>query len=346
MKMSLLFKWIVMAYNHGLFFTLVGDPGIGKTTVIRDVAKFLGVMLIEIHPAEWDTIDIKGFPQFIPYGEMAEILNSEKQIILLFDDLLHGKPDVLKAIMQVFRGRLGEKIIPSNVFVCGATNDVTDAADVRGMIEPLKSSMILINVNHDPDATLAYAEEKQWRNDLQAFLACNQEWIHKPLPSKQLKKSPCPREWERANNALNALDAEVENDFISKQEKIGMQFDTLKGCVGEDAAKLANGQLEKMALLPKPLEALAAAETIPLPDFNTEQSVLYMLCVAVANLFDKDENKTPNKREKAFKLVERMPQVFQRLLITLLYQRDAAFKTMPQANTYRQYFHDLEVNTI
>ena len=116
MRMKALFTYISLAIVHNIRICLVGDPGIGKTSVVRQVCRANGYRLIEIHVSEWEAVDLKGFPviidgkpRFVPYGSMADMLKeSDEKIVVLFDDLGHGEQDVLVNVMQIFRGGLGD----------------------------------------------------------------------------------------------------------------------------------------------------------------------------------------------------------------------------------------------
>lgn len=342
MKMSAIYKYLQITISEGIPVCLVGAPGIGKTSVVRQVCAFLAIRLIEIHPIEWETIDFKGFPvvengvpRFVPYGEMKEILESSERIVLLFDDLGHGKIDVLKAIMQIFRGRLGENLIPSNVYIMGATNDTTDKAGVAGMPEPLKSSMVLVNVEHNATDSLAFAEQNGWEDELIKYLQFNPEEWHKPAPTMKLVKSPCPREWERINSHLVAWHKHFTLGTIEKSDLKDVEFGAYKGCIGEDAAMLFIAQIEAMRLLPLPLDVLESADTIQLPLEPENMSVLYILCTTVAGVFQDETFRTDQMRHQAWKFVERLPEVFQRLTISKLFENDDEFTGMVQANHYR-----------
>ena len=127
MKMSTAFKYLFVALRENVRVCLIGDPGIGKTSIVKAFAKAISARLIEIHVAEWDSVDLKGFPviidevpRFIPYGEMAEILTeSDDRIILFFDDLGHGDDYILKQVIQV----LGLK---SYGFIAGSQLNIQD----------------------------------------------------------------------------------------------------------------------------------------------------------------------------------------------------------------------------
>lgn len=342
MEMESLFTYLVMAVKSRIPTCLVGDPGIGKTSIWRQVALYLGIKLMEIHPIEWETIDFRGFPvvengvpRFVPYGEMAEILTSGEEIILLFDDLGHAKIDVLKSVMQIIRGRLGENVIPENVYVGCATNDTTDSAGVQGFPEPLKSSMVLINVEHSAQASDAHAAKENWREDLRMVLHYNPELWHAPAPTMRLEKTPCPREWERVNKHLDMFDDGINSGFISKAQLAGMEFAAYKGCVGKDAAQIVVSQIEAMRILPMPMSVLEHPLTVDIPDASDQLSVLYILCSRVASLFEDDTIKTSDNRMAMWTFVERLPRIFKRMTIQKMANADAAFKVMTQYNRYR-----------
>lgn len=316
-----LFDYLCIMFVARIPVLLVGDPGIGKTSIWKQIADHLSVKLIEVHAIEWDAIDFKGIPvyengkaRFVAYGEFQEILESNEQIILLFDDLGHGKEDVLKSIMQLFRGGIGTRKIGDNIYVCGATNDKTDRAGVKGMIEPLKSSVLIVNVEHDSDASNEYAALNNWEIEHRAFLMFNPEFWHNPEPNTDLRNTPSPRQNERLDLARKALKDSLNAGTISEDKFKRFEYTSARGCCGEEYAKVFCAMIDKIRKLTPPKQIIANPETCALPDFNSEQSALYMCTLSVANLFT--ENSAYRNTEfldSAFKFAARLPNVFQRV---------------------------------
>lgn len=342
MKMSRLFKYLQMCVKANIIVCLVGSPGIGKTSIWRAIAPVLKRKLLEIHVSGWDGVDVKGFPvvidgipRFVPFAELAEMLQTNEELIVLFDDLGHGSDDVLKNVMQLIRGKLGTYEIPENVYICCATNDTTDKAGVRGLIEPLKSSMVLLNVEHNADDSLAYAIANNWDTALINILRFNPDFWNMPEPTMKLIKTPCPREWERVNKKIAMFNKAQESGFIDASERFEMEYHAFKGCVGHNAATLYVSQAKIIRELPNPLTFIENPTFDQMPDANKHQSALYILTEAVCNLFAKPEYQTDMFRHNAWKFVSMLPDVFKRLAIGILYENDATFKTMAQAQDYR-----------
>jgi hypothetical protein len=314
MRIPNIFKYLIMCIEAMIPVLLVSDPGMGKTSVVKQVAEHLGMKLYEFHAASWESPEIKGIMKF-----------GDKVASIQLLDFIHGENDVEKVMMQVVRGYIGNIKLPSNIHVIGCTNDVHRSMGVRGMIEPHKSSYNIVRMEHDSSASLRHAKEQKWHKHVCAFLETNPEYWHMPDPEKArtLENTPCARQWERVSNQCFMFDKSLKSEFITLDELAVMEPDAFGGSVGITAGKLFAVQRQVILKNPAPRLVLEQAATIPLPRFDTEQSALYMLVVSVAGLFaeKKDENgniqpniyRNPEARKDAWLFAERLPSVFQRL---------------------------------
>ena len=285
------------AFSNKEQILVKGEPGIGKTDIIKQACKKIGANLIISHPAVSDPTDYKGLPvkaadgrhaDFLPFGETWEAINAKSLTIWFVDDLGQANETVQKALMQLLLGRrLNGQKLSEEVIFCGATNDVNQRSGVSGLIEPVKSrwdSIVSLEVNADDWSQ--WAVNNNMPIELIAFLRARPELLLKFEPTKELTNSPCPRTWASVGRRL----ARGVNDF-----------ELFKGAVGQGAAHefLAFLKLAKEA--PSIDAILADPEGAAIPE---EPSLKYLVASALAHKMTK-QNIT-----RAFKYLERMPAPF------------------------------------
>ena len=104
---------------------MVSAPGIGKTSVVEELAEELGWDLITVPLASYDAAEIAGFP--IPDKEQM-IYNratpfwlkatTSRPTILFFDELPQAPtPNLNVVAMLVNERKLGEHVLPDNVVI-------------------------------------------------------------------------------------------------------------------------------------------------------------------------------------------------------------------------------------
>ena len=71
---------------------IVGAPGIGKTDIVLQACN--GYDSLVLHPVVHDPVNYVGFPSlkdgkadFIPFGFLRKMIETEKKLIIIFDDL-------------------------------------------------------------------------------------------------------------------------------------------------------------------------------------------------------------------------------------------------------------------
>jgi len=193
---------------------IVGEPGIGKTDIIKyAVLERLKQKLIISHPSISDPTDFKGlgFPnedrtyaKFLPFGDLAALINAKEPTVWFPDDMGQASTLVQAAMMQMFRERkIGDHSISPLVAMIGATNRTTDRAGVSGIIEPMKSRFLsIINLEVDHGDWCNWAIDNGLPPVLIAFMRWNPKMLLDFKPTKQMTNSPSPRSAEHVGTII------------------------------------------------------------------------------------------------------------------------------------------------
>jgi hypothetical protein len=259
---------------------VTGMPGIGKSDIIGQAAEAAGADFMVTHPAVSDPTDFKGLPwaeagadvaTFLPFGDLALMVNAKKLLVVLIDDLGQATPAVQAAVMQLLLARQvnGHKLSDNVVFIA-ATNRRTDRAGVTGLLEPVKSRFAaIVELVTDVDEHAEWALNQPWYPaELVAFHRFRPALLADFKPSADLTNSPLPRTWANAAKILGlGLDPELE-------------LAALAGAVGDGAAAELVAFLRLVRELPDIESIIADPENAPIPD---SPGTLYAVVTALGS---------------------------------------------------------------
>jgi hypothetical protein len=293
---------------------IVGPPAIGKTKIAEQVSDEIcaqqgGAWMI-CHPVTDDPSDWKGlgFPSddrksatFLPYGNLLALMNADKLLICILDDVGQACESVQAALMQVVEERTinGLKISDNVVFIL-CTNRKGDKAAVRGVIEPLKSRCIPIDLEVNTDDWIQWANTAGMPPELIAFAKLRPNLLHDFKPTTDMTNSPSPRGFEAIGRLM----------MVQCPKEI--EYEMFRGCCGDQMATEYCGFLRTYRDMPDP-EAYINDNTKPLPE---DESTLYALTAALAAR----ANKT--NLQKVYDFAMRLDAEYSTFMVFSMIQRD------------------------
>jgi hypothetical protein len=277
------------------------------------LARELGWRLVVTHPVISDPVDFKGLPfvidgraDFLPFGDLLDLMATEEDTLWHFDDLIQAPPAVQAALMQLVHPncrQLGGKKLSPKVRILGCTNRRQDRAGGAGFIEPLKQRFVAFSLETD------HLEWTNWalKNALNPYVAAYLRWRPGHLlveqPSADLTGSPNPRAWEWVSRILAA-------GLTS-----GALAETMIGVLGEAVASEFLSFLRIADSLPD-LSQIATD-----PDRVTVPSDPVTLYAAVGSLLSLSEQ-VPF--DLVIRYLERLPEEYQVLFATFAASKGAA----------------------
>jgi len=248
---------------------IVSAPGIGKSSIVDQVAESLGYDLIIFHPVVSDPTDFKGMPWvleqedgtkqavFLPFNDLDKLCKTTGPTIAFLDDIGQAPPAVQAALMQLLLARkINGHAVDDNVVFVGATNRKEDKAGVRGMLEPVKSRWTsIVNMVTDNEDWALWANTHEISTEIVAFLRkFRPNLLHDFKPTSGMENSPCPRGWENLDKMFKLrLDKDLELAAFS-------------GAVGRGGATEFMGYLNIYRKLELPENILANPDTARIPD--------------------------------------------------------------------------------
>ncbi len=234
MKASQLAAILKIAIANKKPILIEGSPGIGKSDIVSQVVKDMGLDFMISHPVTSDPTDYKGLPgivnghaEFLPYGDLRRILEASNILVVFLDDLGQGSTATQAALMQLVLAREinGQKIPDCVVFVA-ATNRRSDNAGVSGLITPLRSRFYsTIELVPDVNDFCKWGLDNGLPIDLLGFMQLrgskttgNMLSNFDPKTAREGKPFACPRTWSFAGKWINqgVEDPEVINGCIGE----------------------------------------------------------------------------------------------------------------------------------
>ncbi len=252
---------------------LWGTRGVGKSSIVRQVAEHFSVPLVDLRLTTIEPVDLRGAifaddalgktvwfpPEFLPTAE-------QPAGILFLDELTAADQRLqISAYSLILDRRVGDYLLPDGWQVIAAGNASFHGAVSHDMGTALADRMFHFNVQTVIDAFLAHAIERQFAPEVMAYLRVRPDKLddtQAQLANDHLIGAS-PRGWEDISNVLKSnLSGQGKRVFV--QGRIGAAnaaefFGVLREIqAGADVVKLlaASFGKETVALLPRSLDAL------------------------------------------------------------------------------------------
>ncbi|MFC8228838.1 AAA family ATPase [Streptomyces sp. NPDC057287] len=282
---------------------LWGEPGIGKSAGMEQLAAGLGLELETVIASVHEPSDFAGLPVVgddpavtgVPMAppDWAVRLARSGRGLLFFDELSSAPPAVQAALLRVvLERRVGSLRLPESVRIVAAANPPSSAADGWHLSPPLANRFVHLRWTHDP-RTVARGMAGTWpalgvpvvdpakaagavaraRGAVSGFLTARPGLVHH-LPADAESRGrawPSPRTWEMALRLLaTGYAAGTGREAVAT---------ALTGAVGDGAGIELLSYLDHLDL-PDPDRVLADPDAFALPERGDRQLAFLIAVVA------------------------------------------------------------------
>ncbi|MBQ4626429.1 MAG: AAA family ATPase [Clostridia bacterium] len=226
-----------MAVNAIFPFMLWGPPGVGKSQLVRQVAKVIEngtgkrVIITDVRLLLFNPIDLRGIPTANEDKTLAvwlkpKIFQMDKSDdvinILFLDELSACSASVQAAAYQITLDRvIGEHKLADNCIVITAGNRVTDKSVAFKMPKALANRLTHIEIESGFEGWKKWAKKNRIHYNVVDFLNNRREYLMKFDPQNDDLAYPTPRSWENVSNALNVFDGDIEKAYTIISGSIG-----------------------------------------------------------------------------------------------------------------------------
>ncbi|KOU21242.1 ATPase AAA [Streptomyces sp. WM6372] len=280
---------LTLAVAADLPVLLWGEPGIGKTAALTQLAASLDLPLTTVIASVHEPSDFSGLPIIgddpaqhgVPMAppDWAVRLVRAGRGLLFLDELSTAPPAVQAALLRlVLERRIGALRLPPGVRIVAAANPRSSAADGWELSPPLANRFVHLQWTHDhdvvvrglggtwPRATLPRLDPTvlphavdHARRAVCGLLAARPTLVHR-LPTGETRRGgpwPSPRSWEMTLHLIAfATAAGSSRDVLSL---------LVRGTVGDGPGLELLAALDRMEL-PDPEELLADPAAAALPE--------------------------------------------------------------------------------
>jgi len=182
-----------------------GAPGIGKSSIVAQVAQAHGLALVDVRLSQLAPTDLRGVPvprDGIAYWAVPEFLPREGRGVLFLDEINLAPPAMQGVAQQlVLDRRVGSYTVPPGWFVWCAGNRKEDRASVYDMPAPLANRLLHLAVEPSIDDFRRHAVLQGLHEAVLGFVAFRPELLHKPTGQHAW---PSPRSWAMAEQLHRA----------------------------------------------------------------------------------------------------------------------------------------------
>jgi MoxR-like ATPase len=204
-----------------------GGPGLGKSDIVRLVARERRVALQDVRALLLDPVDLRGLPYLSADQQSKwatpDFLPREGEGILFLDELNAAPPMVQASCYQLVLDRkLGEYTLPDGWAIVAAGNREGDRAVTTRMPTPLRNRFTHLNFEVDMQEWCEWAIDADIRPEVIAFIRFKPDLLSQF--DRDENAFPSPRSWSFVSRILD------------QPSSLAIEHELIAGTVGAGAA--------------------------------------------------------------------------------------------------------------
>lgn len=257
-----------------------GQPGIGKSDIVADVARLTGRPLIDIRLPLMEPTDMRGIPYLADikvYDKNGELLRDDMGVpvtdkefrwsppsdlptdamsnaLIFFDEISAAPPSVQAATYQItLNRRIGTYKLPENAVMVAAGNRVRDKGVAYNMPTPLANRFTHVTLEANIDDWKDWAIVNKVNQDVVGYLSFQPQDLNNFNPSQEGYAFATPRTWSFVSRLIDdssKLDARTMSDLVrgTVGDAAGVKFLTYRKHTSNlpSARDILEGRVKKL----------------------------------------------------------------------------------------------------
>jgi hypothetical protein len=313
---------------------VTGSPGIGKSDIVRSIAKKFNLFVIDMRLSQCDPTDMLGFPthdgkrmgyappeHFPLEGDALPQKGDGSKYAgwLLFLDEFSSAPTAVQAAAYklVLDKQVGKYNLHDKVAIVCAGNKDTDGAIVNRLSTAMQSRMIHLELEPDIKAWLNWAVANKLDHRVISYLEGCPKDLHNFDPNHDDKTFACPRTWAFAAK------------LIDGQDVTPLHLNILNGTLSAGIAHQFNAYLLYCSDLPTIKEIIARPDDTPVPE---DPALLYAVSHMAAAYIDE------KSAVRMMRYLKRLPMEFGTVSIQAALKRN---EELIKVDPIREWAHEI-----
>ena len=303
-----------------------GPPGVGKSSIVREIATGRKCELLDIRASLLDPTDLRGIPA-IEDGQArwcppSFLPRDNTNGILFFDELNAAPPLVQASLYQLtLDRRVGEYCLPDGWKIIAAGNRAEDSSITFRMPAALANRFVHLDFEVDFDDWRTWAVRNRIFPLVMGFLSTRKELLfNMKNPDRGF---PTPRSWEMVSDVLVRMGGFKDTE------------DVILGIIGEGAAIEFMAYCQNAISEEKIKKIIADPENAALPRKLSDQYALISYLTGMA-----DKKETLNA---AGIIINRLKPELAVLLLRNILQLQPKFMVQAQVRKFMSTHKDLVI---
>jgi hypothetical protein len=310
---------------------LWGPPGIGKSSIVAQIAKEKNIGFIDLRLSLLDPTDLRGIPFFDAVNEKAiwapaSFLpdGSQSEGILFLDELNTAAPMVQASAYQLILDRkIGEYTLPEGWSIIAAGNRESDRGVVFRMAAPLSNRFIHLEMETSVEDWKVWAVAKGVDSSIIAFISYRPDALFAFDTQSNSRSFATPRTWEYVN------------EVIASEPEADLLMPLVSGAIGEELAAAFLGFRVVAADLPD-IDTVLDGSCTAVPH---EPSALHMLSTALS--LRVDQGTSSKKLNNLVGYTLKMPGEFAVMIVQDLRARNIELDHVDNWTLWMKNFNQL-----
>ncbi len=221
--------------NAGEIPILLGNAGVGKTEIVKQIAEETGRELIILISSQMEPGDLIGMPaRDLERKETAYLkpdwFPKDGNCILFLDEIGRTSTATRSAMLQLLTDRrLHNHRLPENTWIIAASNPFNDRFDQEDIYDDaFVDRFVWLSVMTDPDSWIEWAIDNVLDSSVIEFIRTESQHIGGREDFDMPDIKPSPRSWAKLSKIMKSM---PENDFAD------MGFSIANGLLGPQAAQ-------------------------------------------------------------------------------------------------------------